>query len=340
VEIFQGVGTETRAKDVIKIGVAALAISSVLLSCLAFGDDAPLAGVNDLECAAKNAVRFDQGAATQGEPEGPTAFVKMVATGSTPRDLHSKSCDVRVALHVKIAGQAETEIALGHTEYAGVDIVDWSPQHDLILISSEQWSDVLSAPDITVYDVLDGSRRSVDVAALFAASGWTQCAAIIETTGFTPDGRIAVVAGPGSLLNRPKDCTSSKSYWAFGLGKRELRQLPANYQQKRYGKVVSPEYRPCKEDPGIVDRCFMIHGRVTYGNGSPQMRIWRVGTDRILGVLDSENEIIPDNLSHQLRGYGVEVYGDFEVCPFTKKRPEEMQMVCVEAASHLVTKER
>jgi hypothetical protein len=315
--------------------IAAVAISSMLLTCLALGYDAPLTGVRNLECAVRNAVRFDQGATTQGESGGPTAFLKIIATGS---DSDSTSCNVQVALHVKIANQPEQEIALGHKTNAGFDIVDWSPQHDLVLISNEEWSDVFSGPEITVYDVLDGSRRQVNVVALFAARGWTQCSAFVETNGFTPDGRIAVIAGPGSLFKRPKDCISSKSYWAFDLGKHELRQLPANYQQKRYGKVVSPEYRPCKEDPGIVDRCFMIHGRVSVGNGSPPMRIWHVGTDRILGIFDSENEIIPDNLSNQFTGFGVEVYGDFEVCPFTKKKPGEMQMVCVESASHLVTK--
>lgn len=87
-----------------------------------------------------------------------------------------------------------------------------------------------------------------------------------------------------------------------------------------------------------MDSCFTIHGRISIWNGSPSLRIWRIGTDRILGVLDSENEIIPDNLAKQLDGIGTEVFGDFEVCPFTKSRPGEMQMVCVQTASHLVTK--
>jgi len=34
----------------------------------------------------------------------------------------------------------------------------------------------------------------------------------------------------------------------------------------------------------------------------------------------------------------VDVYGNFEVCPFTESKPNEMQMVCVESAIHLVAK--
>jgi hypothetical protein len=98
--------------------------------------------------------------------------------------------------------------------------------------------------------------------------------------------------------------------------------------------------RACKGNPELVARCFEVHGRIRIVNGGPQMRIWRIGTDRILGVLPSEGEIIPDNLSKALDAVGEwpEVYGDFEVCPFTKEKPEEMQMVCIESARHLVSR--
>jgi len=66
------------------------------------------------------------------------------------------------------------------------------------------------------------------------------------------------------------------------------------------------------------------------------MRIWRVGTKRILGVRD---DIMPEALTSKMN-WDVEAYGDFELCPFTQQRPEEMQMVCIEAAEHVVVKKR
>ncbi len=103
--------------------------------------------------------------------------------------------------------------------------------------------------------------------------------------------------------------------------------------------LQSQQGRLCKGNPDLVGQCFKVHGRVRIVNGTG-MVIWRIGTDRILGVEDEE--IIPDNLSKALFRYdkewGSDVYGDFEVCPFTKSKPEEMQMVCVESASHLVVK--
>lgn len=49
----------------------------------------------------------------------------------------------------------------------------------------------------------------------------------------------------------------------------------------------------CRRNPALVASCFTLHGRLFVGNGAPSMRIWRVGTKRILGVLPSEAEIVP-----------------------------------------------
>jgi hypothetical protein len=103
--------------------------------------------------------------------------------------------------------------------------------------------------------------------------------------------------------------------------------------------LQSQQGQRCEGNPNVVDQCFKVHGRVRVVNGTG-MVIWRVGTGRLLGVEDGEN--IPENLSKAVFKYddqwGSDVYGDFEVCPLTKSKPGEMQMVCVESASHLVIK--
>jgi len=91
----------------------------------------------------------------------------------------------------------------------------------------------------------------------------------------------------------------------------------------------------CRRNPEIVDKCGMIHGRLFISNGTPSMRIWPVGTNRILGVAPSEREIVPEIIKQHV-SFDTRLYGDFEVCPFTKEKPGEMQIVCVEAASKLV----
>lgn len=93
---------------------------------------------------------------------------------------------------------------------------------------------------------------------------------------------------------------------------------------------------PCKGSPKIVGPCFTVHGRLRSYNGNPAIRIWRIGTNRILGVLDTlskndESPWLPGNA--QLHGGDYSLVGDFEVCPLTVERKGWMQMVCVDSAT-------
>ena len=99
----------------------------------------------------------------------------------------------------------------------------------------------------------------------------------------------------------------------------------------------------CKTNPKVVSACCKVHGRVTFGNGTPGLRMWPVGTKRMLGITagpiadDADEPIAPENLLKHFDGKSW-VYGDFEVCPFTPERMGFMQMVCVESASNLIVK--
>jgi hypothetical protein len=100
----------------------------------------------------------------------------------------------------------------------------------------------------------------------------------------------------------------------------------------------------CQKNADLVGQCFGFHGRAFLSNGTPSLRIWPVGTNRILGVTqhpkadDAEDPIAPANLLNALGGFDHFVFGDFEVCPLTPKRPGWMQMVCVERAKNLAIK--
>jgi len=99
----------------------------------------------------------------------------------------------------------------------------------------------------------------------------------------------------------------------------------------------------CKNDTELVGQCFRIHGRAFTSNGTPDLRIWEVGTKRILGVTahaqadDADDPIAPAKLLNALGAAEHVVYGDFEVCPFTPKRQGYMQ-ICVERADNLIVK--
>lgn len=64
------------------------------------------------------------------------------------------------------------------------------------------------------------------------------------------------------------------------------------------------------------------------------MRIWPIGSKRLLGVLPSEDEDVPEaliSLFHN-EGDGAYIYGTFEACPLTTEQPGQMQFVCIRSA--------
>lgn len=104
----------------------------------------------------------------------------------------------------------------------------------------------------------------------------------------------------------------------------------------------------CMNSPKLVDQCHVTHGRLSVANGTPSLRIWKVGTKRMLGVQTPDGEEDGPNLLpkavedrlHPVRGlWGFRVYGDYLVCPLTKERTGWMQMVCIESATRLVTED-
>ena len=84
-----------------------------------------------------------------------------------------------------------------------------------------------------------------------------------------------------------------------------------------------------------------VHGRLTYYNGNPSSRIWIVGTKRLLGVRESDDEVpyMPKPL-RDMMSWDREIFADFVVEPLTPYKPGVMQMVRVVSASKIVVTEK
>ena len=95
----------------------------------------------------------------------------------------------------------------------------------------------------------------------------------------------------------------------------------------------------CSTNPAIVGKCFPLRARVSVTNGTPSVRVWPVGSKRVLGVMPAEHEIMPSNL-REVVGLDQDVFADLEVCPFSLKQKGEMQFVCIESAKHLRVQKR
>lgn len=92
--------------------------------------------------------------------------------------------------------------------------------------------------------------------------------------------------------------------------------------------------RPCRAQPALVGKCFRVYGRLALYNGAPTIRLWRAGTKRVLGVSGSYARegysSIPEELERRL-SWETELWGDYVVCPYTRRRAGEMQLVCIES---------
>ena len=116
---------------------------------------------------------------------------------------------------------------------------------------------------------------------------------------------------------------------------------------------------PCKA-PENAASCYWTHARLSLYNGNPSLRLWKIGTKRILGIysgphserydpLDNEHPELPANLD---RAYEAEykrrlavkdpdaglpepVFADFEVCPLEPERRGEMLSACIESAKNI-----
>ena len=108
-------------------------------------------------------------------------------------------------------------------------------------------------------------------------------------------------------------------------------------------ETAKPASMPCRAQPALVDKCFKVRGRLLLYNGAPTIRLWRVGTKRILGVSASYSQpgysSIPEEIE-RLLGWETDVWGDFLVCPFTRLKPKEMQMICIDSGKNIVVRKR
>ena len=111
------------------------------------------------------------------------------------------------------------------------------------------------------------------------------------------------------------------------------------------GAALADSRQECRQSPKLVAPCYSVRGRFYAANGTPSLRIWRIGTSRILGVVDWDGEaegrtIATPWLMRTMVGRGfafaTRIYGDFEVCPLTRERPGWMQMVCIARVSRVV----
>jgi hypothetical protein len=106
------------------------------------------------------------------------------------------------------------------------------------------------------------------------------------------------------------------------------------------------EAQSCRTRSGVVGKCFTVRGRLSVYNGTPSIRLWPLGSKRLLGVIDPKDpsnapgpSVFPTAIKAQL-DWDKEITGDFLVCPLTRSKPGRMQTICIESGKNLVVRQR
>jgi hypothetical protein len=101
----------------------------------------------------------------------------------------------------------------------------------------------------------------------------------------------------------------------------------------------------CKT-PENAASCYWAHGRLSFYNGTPSYRLWKIGTKRILAIhsgpsvkrgddRDNSNPELPVNVELAFKTPYSQIFADYEICPLEPERPGEMQDVCIESAKKI-----
>src|SRR5499427_6788103 len=49
------------------------------------------------------------------------------------------------------------------------------------------------------------------------------------------------------------------------------------------------DLQSCRARTDLVGKCFPVHGRLSVYNGTPSIRLWPIGSKRLLGVIDPKD---------------------------------------------------
>jgi hypothetical protein len=93
--------------------------------------------------------------------------------------------------------------------------------------------------------------------------------------------------------------------------------------------------------------CYWAHGRLSFYNGTPSYRMWKIGTNRILAIHsgpsvkrgddhDNSNPELPVNVERAFKTPYSQIFADYKICPLEPEETRKMQRVCIESAKNIV----
>ena len=103
--------------------------------------------------------------------------------------------------------------------------------------------------------------------------------------------------------------------------------LFVSLQKQAHAQDIQLDHCSCTSGGTPSDSTFTFRGRMTAWNGNPVYRIWRVGTQRMLGIRGVCLSAL--NLGKLTPSFGSELWADFTVSAVTPQRSGVMQFICI-----------
>lgn len=242
----------------------------------------------------------------------------------------NRTCTTSLELELARDGYPEARVKVETLSNHSVDIVDFSADRTQLALSRRSWGTRSGERDVDIA-VLATASPTITWVSPWDLLGWGKCNAFVYPYGFLEDGKLVVIfAAPGSGFSRSApNCLTGEKIFAFDLVQRSAVELSAPVRVQRYGSTEFTEARSCSNDPDVTGACFSFRGRLSLYNGSPTVRIWRIGTKRILGL---RNDFpLPYPNWTDVMSFDNQMFANFTVCPLTPEKPGHMQMICVES---------
>jgi hypothetical protein len=112
----------------------------------------------------------------------------------------------------------------------------------------------------------------------------------------------------------------------------------------------APKRRMACKTPENATTCYWTHGRLSVANGAPSIRLWKIGTHRILAIhsgpnykrgdnRENESPELPANVDWAFKSINTRIFADFQICPLEPEEAGTMQSVCIESAKNIFTTE-
>ena len=191
-------------------------------------------------------------------------------------------------------------------------------------------------------------NRSTEVLLIFIMSGLSSIAFHFLITLPRAQGQSSAMQSPQDNQELKRLCDEDQSDRTPPKGVTdELRRVMIGHslaEIKAREAEMNRKEKSCREHSELIGSCFTVRGRLSVYNGTPALRLWRVGTRRVLGISEQRFSVagyrnVPEYVESQTN-QNVAIFGDFLVCPFTRSRPGEMQLVCIEAGMNLVVRKQ